>query len=307
MAIDYIQTNWETLLSELTTWNTAYGNVLNTDITNAWNNALAAAQKYGDYVTALNSISVDIKASGENNQLNYVVGGGAQSGLPNNNAIKDAAATLPSNGWISSTGALSAREIIKKMYDNSQAWHSASDEQKEVLKQYNERYAAMLNSLGYNLVKGADGAWYIGGVGGEKLFDKYKQYIYHTGGIVGGGTAKENEQFALLEKGEWVFTQDMIDQVLSKFKMLDKIRDALSRNSSPVYSAMKNRTDNLLSASGLSNISNTTYNRPIDISIGDTIIQGGNEASVAEHSRISRNMVNEIARVLGVSGRAYRV
>lgn len=66
MAIAYIENHWDTLYNELIAWNTQYGTELNSTITEAWNNALAAAQKYGSYVSALNNIGADIDSAGGN-------------------------------------------------------------------------------------------------------------------------------------------------------------------------------------------------------------------------------------------------
>ncbi len=63
MAIAYIEEHWNTLYDELIAWNTEYGSVLNSEITTAWENCLAAAQRYGSYVSVLNNIGTDIAAS----------------------------------------------------------------------------------------------------------------------------------------------------------------------------------------------------------------------------------------------------
>ena len=61
MAIAYIRDNWDTLYTELIEWNTEYGSVFNTEITAAWEAAQAAAQRYGDFVTAImGGISAEI-------------------------------------------------------------------------------------------------------------------------------------------------------------------------------------------------------------------------------------------------------
>ena len=46
MAIAYIQSNWGSLYDELIAWNYQYGDELSSTITTAWENALAAAQRY---------------------------------------------------------------------------------------------------------------------------------------------------------------------------------------------------------------------------------------------------------------------
>ena len=55
-AIKYIEDNWDTLYDELIDWNTEYGDVLNSEITSAWDSCLAAAQKYGSYLEALKAL-----------------------------------------------------------------------------------------------------------------------------------------------------------------------------------------------------------------------------------------------------------
>ena len=72
-AIDYIGKNWDSLYQELLNWNYEYGNDTSDAITEAWENALAAAQRYGSYVNALNSIGGDIESS-QSGGGNTVVG-----------------------------------------------------------------------------------------------------------------------------------------------------------------------------------------------------------------------------------------
>lgn len=52
-AIERIKEGWDTLYDELIAWNYEAGSVLNDEITEGWNTALAAAKKYGSYVEAL--------------------------------------------------------------------------------------------------------------------------------------------------------------------------------------------------------------------------------------------------------------
>ena len=69
------------------------------------------------------------------------------------------------------------------------------------------------------------------------LYDKYRKYTYHNGGIVGDDpTLKQDEVFAKLKKGEAVFTEeqqkpiyqvlDFAETMLGKYgKMLSSISD----------------------------------------------------------------------------------
>ena len=52
-ALQRIDQNWSTLYSDLIGWNTQAGNVLNSEITQNWELALQAAQRYGSYVDAV--------------------------------------------------------------------------------------------------------------------------------------------------------------------------------------------------------------------------------------------------------------
>lgn len=47
---------------------------MNKEITEAWNNCLAAAQKYGSYVNALNQIDADIENMGSDHSNNITIG-----------------------------------------------------------------------------------------------------------------------------------------------------------------------------------------------------------------------------------------
>ena len=56
LAIEKIRTSWRTLYSELIEWNTEQGNVINQEITENWNLAAEAVQRYGSYLRALQDL-----------------------------------------------------------------------------------------------------------------------------------------------------------------------------------------------------------------------------------------------------------
>jgi len=56
LAIEKIRTSWKTLYSELIEWNTEQGNVINQEITENWNLAAEAVQRYGSYLRALQDL-----------------------------------------------------------------------------------------------------------------------------------------------------------------------------------------------------------------------------------------------------------
>ena len=53
LALQRIDTGWESLYNELIAWNIEAGSVLNSEITSNWELALEAAQRYGSYVEAI--------------------------------------------------------------------------------------------------------------------------------------------------------------------------------------------------------------------------------------------------------------
>lgn len=67
LAIQRINDSWNTLYQDLIDWNTEAGSVLNAEITSNWNNALAAAEKYGSYVAALTQQGIGVVGSGQKN------------------------------------------------------------------------------------------------------------------------------------------------------------------------------------------------------------------------------------------------
>lgn len=274
-AISYIQDNWDTLYESLINWNTQYGDVLNSEITSAWENCLAAAQRYGNYVSALNGIQGDIDASGSGN--NTVVGNTNYDSSYNNDDL--------------------IKAIVNRMKINSADWFAANDQGKEDLANENKALAAQLSQFGINAVLG-NGVWYIDRVGGEKLYEKY-----HTGGIVGGGTLKENEQLAVLKKKEWVLSDTMVGNLLKKMEQFKKIDDFADKIFNSFGAPLRASIDKLMSNSGnaVSRVLNDNRDsRRIEISIGDTYISGANEETTRKHEQITKGWVDELARQLGV-------
>ncbi len=286
MAIDYIESHWNTLYDELIAWNTEYGSVLNSEITEAWNNCLAAAQRYGSYVSALNNINADISAAGSTS------GGGS------NNTIVG-----PTSKPIQSTNDEHIHSIIKEMYRNSQEHHTASQERKNWLSNRNLQLGAMLSQYGVKTHRD-NGTWYMDG-SKELLYDKYRKYIYHKGGIAGDNpTLKQNEIMAVLEKGEAVLDKKREEAMyrLVEFasKMLERSDKLAAMFNSPDASrffggAMSGFADE---AGGVpSNISNQEIR--IEFS-GDTYITGTNEETVEKHKEVTRQFANEIFNKLNI-------
>lgn len=277
-AIKYIETHWSTLKDELIKWNTEYGNALNEDIVKAWENALKAAEKYGSFTQALGGIKEDINNAGQGN--NVVIGPSGD---------KDE----------SFTDEDSIRAIVKTMKANSANWFAYTEEGRKNAAKENNELAQSLAQFGVKAVRGDDGVWYIDHVGGEKLYEKYASY--HTGGIVGPKTIKDDEQFALLKNKEWVLSEKMVNNLTRGMKVIGRVQDIASRffgtgnfNGFMPENNIAQRNDLL------PNVSNNSDYRRISITIGDTTITGANQATIKEHERITRSWMNDFAKQLGL-------
>ena len=286
MAIAYIEEHWNTLYDELIAWNTEYGSVLNSEITTAWENCLAAAQRYGSYVSALNNIDADIAAS--------TSGGTTSTGGTTNNRV---VGTTGNHSSSSSEDSIHA--IIKEMYANSQEHHTATQERKKWLDNRNLQLGTMLSQYGVKTHRD-NGTWYMDG-SSQLLYDKYRKYIYHKGGIAGDNpTLKQNEIMAVLEKGEAVLDEQ-------KEKGLYRLVEFATTLSDKFAELMKS-TDmrqTLAGTGGLTDAkadvpANISDNHEIRIKFGDTYITGTNEETVEKHRAITRQQANELLDQLNI-------
>lgn len=277
MAIAYIQSNWGSLYDELIAWNYQYGDELSSTITTAWENALAAAQRYGSYVNALNSIGADIDAANGAGS-NYIVGETTYDNSSSNEEMIHA--------------------IIKEMYANSQAHHTASKKEKARLDKRNLTLGAMLGQYGVNAYR-QNGTWYVDG--GALLYEKYRKYIYHTGGIAGDQpTLKQNEILAVLEKGEAVLDAKKEAGLYRIIDFTTALSDKLSKlltltDMSRMFGQMQG--DVTKAASAFAPINNT---QAPSVSFGDVIIYGANEETVEKHREINRQFTNDVIKQLNI-------
>jgi hypothetical protein len=215
LAIERINNHWDTLYQDLINWNYEYGSVTNDEITSAWNSASAAVQQYGSYLNAVLETQRQIAAleASSSSSSSTVIGGGVgTTGKPN---------IIGNSGNYDTSGGQeteNAHNIIKRMYANSQAWASSSPEKRKSMHEENKSLAAQLSR--YGIVAVTDGSsWYVNRIGGQLLYDKYRKYTYHSGGIVGDDpTLKQDEVFAKLKKGEAVLTEEQQEPI---YEILD--------------------------------------------------------------------------------------
>lgn len=217
LAIERINNHWDTLYEDLINWNYEYGTVTNDEITAAWNAASQAVLQYGSYLEAVLQTQQQLAAASSS------LGSGIDSS-------SSTPSTVGKTGDYDTSGASIDEEvhnIIRQMYANSQAWNSASDSERKSLDAENLRLGEKLSK--YIPVYRSNGTWYTSD--GSLLYQKYKKYTYHSGGIVGDDpTLKQDEVFAKLKKGEAVFTEeqqkplyqalDFADTMIAKYGQL---------------------------------------------------------------------------------------
>lgn len=272
------------MLAELTSWNTEYGNSLNQEITDAWNNALAAAQKYGSYVNALNKIDADIEASQNGSGSNNVTVGDTITGGDYTNVDM-------------------VRAIVTQMKSLSGMWFDEDEAGREKLHEKAAQYAARLPEFGVIArYDDNDGWWYIeedennpSNVG-KRLYS-----VYHKGGVAGDRpTLKQNETMAILQKGEPVLDKKREEGL---YKIID-FTEELSRRLGKAIGTID--TSGLFSGligskmTGLpTSLTPATAGGP-QVNFGDVYIYGANDDTVKQHMDVNRKFVNDVLNVLNI-------
>lgn len=208
--------------------------------------------------------------------------------------------TTSNNASYSNEDAIHA--TIKEMYQNSRAWHSASKAEQERLDKRNLALGAQLNSLGVNARRDG-GTWYDGN---ELLFEKYKKYIYHTGGFVGDEPLKPNERYIKAENGELVLTSDQQDSFAAQIDRIGAMTEKFM--STPLAVSQSVPPDFFRTGSGTISSAVTTNNdnKSIVFNQGDVTIQGtvmGPKElaqNINKYIKMTEDMVNQFARLIGM-------
>lgn len=287
MAIDYIRNNWDTLYDELIAWNTEYGSVLNSEITTAWENCLAAAQRYGSYVSALNNIDADINAAqGESGSNNVIVGGsGKYDGPTNEDMVRAIVGRMKEYGaqWNTSNSASTNDRL-----------HKAAAAEAAKLPQYGVQVSFDPNS----------GIWWITkdeldpSNAGKQLHS-----VYHQGGVAGDNpTLKQNEVLSVLEKGEIILDEPKERELFRLIDFATKLSDKFSEliDSAGYDGVVGGANDILPSTSNIAPINESTNT---SVQFGNVYIYGTNEETVAKHQEINRQFTNDILKQLNIRPR----
>lgn len=279
MARKRIQDGWATLYDDLIEYNTRAGSDINAKVTQAWQDAQKAMEKYNaTYLEVYDRL-------GEN-------GSNSSSNGSNSNTIGD------SNKYgTSDAEAADIKYIVGQMKKNSDKWSkNMTKDQKDELNKKNWDWSKQLNSK-YDLgvyYDGSTGIWY------DKDHDNiYSKYLgkLHSGGVVGDfSTLRQDEMIATLQKGEIVLDKPKQQSLDSILKVMSAITSGLSASALPDLSKTAQ-----MPVSGVNrevvtipreNITNVTF--------GDTIIKGADGDTVKQHEAVSRRMVNDIIEVLKI-------
>lgn len=284
LAIQRIDSDWNGLYQNLLSYNYQYGNTLQQDLVSAWGAASAAVQEYGSYVQAVSGITAAITAA-ENTKIEPPSGTTNLGSVGSYNAEANAYKQQQTN---------QVSTLVDRMRANSSAWWKASEGEREKLEADNVSIAAQIGSiLGEKLVKGADGVWYLGSVGGRKLYD-----YYHDGGIVGAfSSVKKNETLAVLENGEMVLDDEHQKSLFRLVDFATTISDRFGKLLENVgYSPILQR----VGTATAKEISAISEDKRVNIEFGDIYITGANDETVEKHREINRQFANDILKQLNI-------
>ena len=279
MARKRIQDGWATLYDDLIEYNTRAGSDINAKVTQAWQDAQKAMEKYNaTYLEVYDRLGENGSNSSSNGSSSNTIGNSNKYGT-------------------SDAEAADIKYIVGQMKKNSDKWSkNMTKDQKDELNKKNWDWSKQLNSK-YDLgvyYDGSTGIWY------DKDHDNiYSKYLgkLHSGGVVGDfSTLRQDEMIATLQKGEIVLDKPKQQSLDSILKVMSAITSGLSASVLPDLSKTAQ-----MPVSGVNrevvtipreNVTNVTF--------GDTIIKGTDGDTVKQHEAVSRRMVNDIIEVLKI-------
>lgn len=288
-AIAYIDEHWDTLYSDLVKWNYEYGSTIEEEITQNWALATDALE---DYKAAYADVKTFTDVIRKRNDAKY----GTYDTTINEDGtsvVKQTSQTK--NDTVAKDVSVRVQEKIREMRDNSDDWRNTGDPKaREHLQNENNRLAEEIEDLlKVELKRGSDGVWYL--PDGQRLYDVYGG-TFHSGGIVGGGTLKENEQMAVLQKGEPVISnlhkQALFDLVDFASVLTNRLGDINPAGLDIVSSARNERLAKRLMEAEVGGAPSVRF--------GDVYIYGANDETVRQHKEVNRQFANEVLKYLNI-------
>lgn len=224
LAIARLEKDFEGTMKQVIAWNIEAGSTLDSEMQKAWANALTYVKEYGSYLAAVEEIQNRIAAydagSGKsgtevgNTIAGANVGSGAAGGTQGvTGAVSGAAvgAAVPRRGTADRDE--QAVGLVQQMKDNDDRARNARMTLPEAqwrpineqVYEENKALAQQISALtGRPVTFDKNKGWMYNGT---PLFDYFSKLgVYHKGGYVGGG--KGDEELAVLQKGEFVLTDE---------------------------------------------------------------------------------------------------
>lgn len=172
------------------------------------------------------------------------------------------------------------KAIVGKMKANSVNWHRADEENRARLSSENEEYALQVEKILGTPLEKRNGEWYCKG---KPLYE-----MFHSGGFVSGlATLKENEQFALLKKGELVFNDGQKEKLYEIIEFAKEIKE-FARNTIKSFGSQPPVLAGVGPQSGAVFNMNLTINGDAD------------ESTVQSFRQAGRDLANDIFKTLGI-------
>lgn len=221
-AIQRIKTGWNTLYADLIAWNTEYGSVLNSEITEAWNSATEAVRQYGSVVAALNATGNNVTT----------------------NTTNPTSTTNPTTSPTTAPTVTQPHQLTQQEADQlTKLENLIRVVQHQVLQYTNDVKQLQANKAPRDQIQTAQRRLQDAKDRLTTVTNSYRQYArsvgktpkYHDGGVVKGNS---DEIFAILKRGEMVLNEKAQEAVYklinfpsfvaSKFgASLDKLSDML--------------------------------------------------------------------------------
>ena len=268
--MDYLENeiggDYEKLRDQIVQWNYDMGSSFQSEVEKAVDNAILALNRFGgSYQDAISGVNAALDGGGDGN--GNVVG---RTGY-------DEAAI---------------RNAVTRMKANSREWTGATEARQKELADANVKIATEeLPKYGITATRDKHGVWYL--PDGRKLYEAYAGE-YHSGGTV--GTLRNDEVFAKLQKGEEVLTKDMADKLSAQIERVRLMQRFYEKNPNLQGGDFASE----LLKIGDVRAAQTENNRSVSIVFGDTIINEAAHDGISRHIQVTRDMMDQIARYLGL-------
>ena len=299
-AIDYINQHWDTLKDELIEWNYEVGDTIEDEIAGNWEKAIALMDKYKLSYAELVAMRNDEEYGFHG--LDGGSGGGSSggSGPGGGVTVSNSGSWQASDAEVKRVKVQAVTSVVNEMRKLGKQWSAVSDSdtRASLHRQAVEKTDYIRDKYGVDTwFDGSSGKWFIKH---DDIFPendgKWLYEVYHTGGIVGGGSIRENEQLALLQKGEPVISNGQKQTLFGLIDFMGMMRDKLAKAD---FTGV-----DLVTASRSRQMAELMAHAPtgggVNIHFGDVTIYGGNEETVRKHQEISRAQANEVLKYLKI-------